>query len=64
MGLPDILTHKVNKKEITTSASKNRCREDLTKPHWFMKHNNLDECRMGMRLKAKVLDMAGDMPGK
>ena len=40
------------------------CREDLTKSQDFIKYSNLDECRMGMRLKTRMLDIAEDMPGK
>ena len=38
------------------------CCEDLTKPQDFFKTCNLDQCRMAMRLKCGMLDIAGDMP--
>ena len=38
--------------------------QDLTKPQRFLAEYNLDECRMAMRLKMRMLDIAADMPGK
>ena len=40
------------------------CRENLTKSQNFIKYSNLDEWKMNMRLKTRMLDIAGDVPGK
>ena len=58
------IDYKILKEEMKPMSKLDSLKnQDLTKPQRFVTELNLVECRMAMRLKMRMMDIAADMPG-
>ena len=56
--------YKQMKEEMKPLKKLDSINGDLSKPQTFMNDYNLDECKMAMRLKTRMMDIPEAMPGR